>query len=83
MMKPAVVTRIRKELGLTGPELSKMLGGSPNLVWRWEHGVNRMSPANAQLLERILSEHRAKELVSEASGRRGRREGNGHGSEFA
>ena len=60
MIKPAVVTRIREEMGLSPPALSKLLGGAENLVWRWEHGKAKPSAANAQLLEIVLAQHRAR-----------------------
>ncbi len=64
MMKPSMVRRIRKELGVSQVELGEMLGATLScarvLVYRWENGLRGMSRANAQLLERILDEHRAK-----------------------
>lgn len=64
-MKPSMVKRIRKELGMGKQELALKMGATKfsarTLVYRWENGLCKMSRANAQLLERVLEDHRAKQ----------------------
>jgi len=74
MMKPSDVKRIRKELGVTGAELAKMLKTTRITVWRWESGETKVSPANQQLLEILLERHRQRET---APARRATREAAG------
>jgi hypothetical protein len=52
-------------MGLGKQELALKMGATRSsarvLVYRWEHGLSKMSRANAMLLERLLEEHRAKQ----------------------
>jgi putative transcriptional regulator len=51
---PDDVKALRQQLGLTQPELAREIGTTTNTIWRWEHGVQAISPPYKRLLKILL-----------------------------
>lgn len=53
-MSAEEVLAIRKQLGMTQPELARELGTTVNTIWRWEHAVQAVSSPYQRLLKILL-----------------------------
>jgi DNA-binding transcriptional regulator YiaG len=53
-MKPKDVISLRRRLGWTLAQLAAELGTTVNTVWRWEHGVQAISPPYQRLLQIVV-----------------------------